>query len=166
MFSFVPLINNYVTIGLIVLLLSRSTIILSIQSTFCATHQYFHFLLVIFINIFINIIHIIQLFNISLESLKPTFSRLLINNWYFASYGSLGYKWILSIFGWWFIILSNAFVFPDPGAPVINNLFGWSGICGQFGLRFFIFFLVSSSKLISFVLFYYIGTFNFFICTS
>ena len=27
------------------------------------------------------------------------FSFLLVSNWYFASYGSLAYKWILSISG-------------------------------------------------------------------
>ena len=27
--------------------------------------------------------------------------------------------------------LSNAFVFPDPEPPTINNLYGWSGISGE-----------------------------------
>ena len=51
-------------------------------------------------------------------------SLLLIKNWYLASYGSLAYKYILSISGWLFIKFNNAFVFPDPEPPIINILYG------------------------------------------
>ena len=36
--------------------------------------------------------------------------------------------------------LSNAFDFPNPEPPTINTLYGWSGICSQFGLLFYAFF--------------------------
>ena len=65
-----------------------------------------------FFNVFINIIHIIWVFNKSLESLKcfkPVLSQLLIKKWYFPLYGSLAYKcyqylvadlinWIMNLF--------------------------------------------------------------------
>ena len=57
---------------------------------------------------------------------------LLIKYWYFASYGSLAYKYILSMSGWFSIKFNNKFVFPDPEPPIINILYGWSGIYGQF----------------------------------
>ena len=39
----------------------------------------------------------------------------------------------LSISGLWFTRLSNVFLFPDPEAPTINILYGWSAISDQFG---------------------------------
>ena len=69
------------------------------------------------------------------ESLKwfiPTLSLLLIKYWYFDSYGSLAYKYILSMSGWFSIKFNNKFVFLDPETPIINILYGWSGIYGQF----------------------------------
>ena len=53
----------------------------------------------------------------------------------------------MSIFGSWFIRLSNAFVFPDPDPPIINIAYGWAGISGQFGLYFFMSSVVKYSKL-------------------
>ena len=67
----------------------------------------------------------------------PVFSLLLINNWYFASYGPFAYTKMLSISGSWFIRLSIAYVSPDPEPPIINALYGCSGIYGQFGLYSF-----------------------------
>ena len=55
-------------------------------------------------------------------------SVLLIKNWYFASFGSLAYKYILSISGWWFIRLNNESIFLDPETTIINILYGWLGI--------------------------------------
>ena len=63
-----------------------------------------------------------------------TLSLLLIKYWYFASYGSLVYKYILSMSGWFSIEFNNTFVFPDPESPVINIQYGLSGVCGQFSL--------------------------------
>ena len=60
----------------------------------------------------------------SLKCLKPTLSCLLIKNQYLAPYGSLPYKYILSISGWLLIKFNNAFVFPDPEPPIINILYG------------------------------------------
>ena len=68
----------------------------------------------------------------------PVLSLLLISNWYFASNGSLAYKKILLIPGWWLIRLNNEFVFPDPESTIINILYEWSDIFGQFGLCSFI----------------------------
>ena len=51
-------------------------------------------------------------------------SLLLIKNWYLASYGSLAYRYILSISGWLFIKLNNAIVFPD-SEPPITSMDGW-----------------------------------------
>ena len=58
--------------------------------------------------------------------------------------------------------LTNAFVFPDAEPPTVNILYVWSGISGQLGLFSFISPFVIQSKLNTFVLFYYIFTFNFF----
>ena len=52
------------------------------------------------------------------------FSLLLIKNWYLASYGSLAYKYIVSISGWLFIKFNNAFVFSDQKPPIISILDG------------------------------------------
>ena len=62
----------------------------------------------------------------------PTLSLLLIKYWYFASYGSLEYKYTLSMSGWFYIKFNNKFVFPDPDPPIINILCGWPGTYGQF----------------------------------
>ena len=43
---------------------------------------------------------------------------------------------------WLFIKLKNAFVFPDPEPPIINILYGWSGIYDHFGLCSVLFSLV------------------------
>ena len=57
------------------------------------------------------------------------------------------------MFGSWLMRLNKEFVFPDIELPVINILYGWSGICGQFELRSFMFSYVTSSKLIIFLTF-------------
>ena len=67
----------------------------------------------------------------SLKWFIPTPSLLLIKYWYFDSYGSFAYKYILSMSGC-FSIKFNKFVFPDPEPPIINILYGWSGIYDQF----------------------------------
>ena len=64
----------------------------------------------------------------SLRYINPVFSLLLIKNWYLASYGSLAYKYILSISGWLFIKFNKAFLFPDPEPLIISILYGWSAI--------------------------------------
>ena len=103
MFSFLPLINNSVTIRLCFLLVSISAIISS------KTINFFVFYWNYIFNVFINLIHIILVFNKSFRIVKMLYSNILIffliKNWYFASYGSLAYKWILSISGSWFIRL-------------------------------------------------------------
>ena len=114
MFNFLPSINNSVTIGLSFLLLCISAII----SSKMVNNWLFFFggggggWWIAFFNVFINIIHIIWVFNKSLESLKcfkPVLSQLLIKKWYFPLYGSLAYKcyqylvadlinWIMNLF--------------------------------------------------------------------
>ena len=59
----------------------------------------------------------------SLKCFMPVLWRFFINNWYFASYGSLACKSILSISGWWFHRWINAFVFPDQEPSTINIFF-------------------------------------------
>ena len=110
------------------------------------------------INIFVNIMHIIRILDKSFRIIKcfnPIFSLFLIKNWYLSSYGSLAYKYILSISGWLFIKFSNAFVFPDPEPPITNIPYGWSGIYSQLGLCFLLFSLVHSSKFIVYNLHYH-----------
>ena len=122
---------------------------------------------VVFFNIFINIVQTFEYLIKALESLKcfkPVLSRLLIKNWYFASYGPLAYKKNWSVSGCWPIRLYNEFVFPDPEPPIINILCRWSGIFGQLGLYCFVFYFVTSSEFNHFVLFYYV-TFNLFFFT-
>ena len=70
---------------------------------------------------------------------KPNFSRLLIKYWHFALYGSFAYRYALSISGWLLIKSNNAFVFPDLEPPIINILYGWSGIYGHFQLCYILF---------------------------
>ena len=48
------------------------------------------------------------------------------------------------------IKFNNKFVFPDPEPPIINILYGWSEIYGQFLLCSVLFSLTYSSKLIIF----------------
>ena len=50
------------------------------------------FIRILFINIFIIIIYIIEYSKKALELLQPTHTRLLISNSYFSSYGPLAYK--------------------------------------------------------------------------
>ena len=69
----------------------------------------------------------------------PTFSFILIKYWYFASYGSLAYKYILSMSTYFSIKFNNTLAFPDPEPPVINVLYGLSGIYGQYGYAGFYF---------------------------
>ena len=57
---------------------------------------------------------------------------------------------ILSISGCWFVRENNEFVFPDPESPLINVLYGWSGICDQFELSPLKFSFVTSLNLIVF----------------
>ena len=64
-----------------------------------------------------------------------------------------------------FTKLNNDFVFPDSKPPINNILYELSGICGQFGLCYFMFSFVTSSKLIILVSFYYTVTFNLFFFT-
>ena len=67
----------------------------------------------------------------SLKCFNPVLSLLLIKNWYFSWYGSFAYTYTLPISSWLF---NNAFVFPDPEAPIINILYGWSKIYDHFEL--------------------------------
>ena len=60
----------------------------------------------------------------SLKGFNPVLYLLFIKNWYLVSYGTLAYKYILSISGWLFIKVNNAFVFSDPEPPIINILYG------------------------------------------
>ena len=78
----------------------------------------------------------------SLKCFNPVCSLLLIKNWYIFSYGSFTYKYVLSMFRWLSIKFKNAFVFPDPEPPIINILYGWSGIYGYFKLCSVLFSLV------------------------
>ena len=71
----------------------------------------------------------------------PALSLLLIKSCYFDLYGSFAYKYILSMSGWFSIKFNNKFVFPDPEPPIINILYGWSGIYGQFLLCMILFWL-------------------------
>ena len=84
----------------------------------------------------------------SFKCFNPMLSVFLIKNWYLPSYGSLAYKYILSISGWLFIKFSNAFVFPDTEPPIIDIVYGYSVIYGQLGLCFLLFSLVYSSQFI------------------
>ena len=61
---------------------------------------------------------------------------------------------MLSISGCLFFRLNNEFVFSDPEPPIVNILYGWSRIFGQFGLCSFMFSFTTSSKLIFFVQLY------------
>ena len=54
--------------------------------------------------------------------------------------------------GWFSIKFNNTFVFPDPEPPIINILYGWSRIYGQFLLCLVLFSLTISSKFIIYTL--------------
>ena len=54
--------------------------------------------------------------------------------------------------GWLSIKFNNAFVFPDPEPPIINILYGWSGIYDQFLLCTVLFSLTISLKLMIYAL--------------
>ena len=84
MFSVSPLINNYISI-------SWSFLLLSISGTPSSNTVKKFSIYIIFINIFINITHIIWVSN-NLICFKPTLLHLLINSWYFASYGCFAHK--------------------------------------------------------------------------
>ena len=87
MFSFLRLINNSVTTGLSFLLLSIPEIILS------NTINIFNFLLGFYSSIFLQTSSISCEYSInafeSFKYLNPVLPLLIINNWYFASNGSL-----------------------------------------------------------------------------
>ena len=83
-------------------------------------------------------------------------SLLLIKYWYFASYRPLAYKYILSMSGQFFLKFNNTFVFSDPEPPIINILYGLSGIYGQFLLCSVLFSLTKSSQLIIFIFYLFI----------
>ena len=84
---------------------------------------------------------------VSFKCFNLTLFLLLIKYWYLSSYGSLACKYILSMFCWLCIKFSNAFVFPVPEPPIINILYGWSGIYSQLRLCSFLFSFVYSSYL-------------------
>ena len=55
----------------------------------------------------------------------------------------------------WFIGWNNEFVFPDSEPSIINILYGWLGISGQFGLFLYVFFYkIINSNYFCTVLFY------------
>ena len=64
------------------------------------------------------------LFEYSIKALEwlKGFNPVLL---YFALYGSLAYKWVLSISGCWLIRLNNESVFLDPEPPVVSILYVW-----------------------------------------
>ena len=123
-------------------------------------NQYFaSFIYIVFINILINIIYIIQLFYKCFRINAMLFSRFLINNWYFASYGAFAYRNISSISSWWFIKWSNASVFLGLESSATNIVYGWPEIWSQFGLCPFMFSCATSWKLIilyCFIIFLYL----------
>ena len=58
------------------------------------------------------------------------------------------------ISGWWFIRLSNTFLFPEPEPPTTSIPYGLSGIHGQCRLCFCLFSDVTSTKLIIIFIFF------------
>ena len=54
--------------------------------------------------------------------------------------------------GWFSTKFNNVFVFPDPEPPIIDILYGWSGIYGQFLLCLILFSLTISSKFMIYTL--------------
>ena len=79
-----------------------------IEVFYCYAYQLsYHQIQSIFCVLYLDFIWIALYCIWIVKCLKPVISRLLIKNWYFSLYGSLTYKWIFSISGWWFIKLSN-----------------------------------------------------------
>ena len=64
------------------------------------------------------------------------------------NFGNISLDNSSSISGWRLITLNK--VFPDPEPAAINILYGWSGICCQLKPLSFIFYFVTSTKLILF----------------
>ena len=64
------------------------------------------------------------------------------------NFGNISLDNSSSISGWRLFTLNNFFSDPEPGA--INILYGWSGICCQLKPLSFIFYFVTSTKLILF----------------
>ena len=90
MFNFLPLVNNSVTIGWSFFVTNQ------ISNLIIKYEQYFAFLLRLYSSVYAQILSIL-LQNLikalgSLQCVEPTLSRLLINNWYLALYGSSAYK--------------------------------------------------------------------------
>lgn len=94
---------------------------------------------------------------------KPTFSCLLIRSWHFSICESLTYNYILSISGWCFTRLRNAFLTHVPEPLSIAILYEWSKTLNQSGSCSTEFSPVTLLKQNIFVLFHYIAIFNFFI---
>ena len=111
MFSFPPLINNSVAIGLSFLLLSISAIISS------NTINIFCFLFGLYSSIFLLTSSIS--FEYSMKAFepfkyfKPVLFLLLMKNQYFVSYGSFVCKYILQVSCSLLMRLSNAFFFQN-----------------------------------------------------
>ena len=116
MFSFLPLTNSSITVEL-------NSLLVIISNHVIKDHKYFViFSWIVLLNIFINILQIICVFNKRYRIIKiskSTFFCFLIKNLYFALYGSFLYRYInididcidLSISEWRFIKLNNIFVF-------------------------------------------------------
>ena len=83
-----------------------------------------------------------------LKGFKPALDLSLIKSLYFSSYASLAYRKTLSA--------SDSDLLVWIKRRICNSLYGWSGIFDQFGLCSFV---------SSFVSFYYVVTFNFFLVT-
>lgn len=134
MFNFLPLRSNSLIIGWSFLLVSISA---SISSNTINIFLFFFIWIVLF-NVFKNISISFKYTTRSLQSsqyFKPKPSRLLINNWYFATLTTdlLRINKFLSISG-----LSNAFANSAPDTIIINIMYGWSGIFGQIGFYSYI----------------------------
>ena len=119
MFSFLLLVNNSGTVGggFLLLTIPVYRIIpytVPYRIPYHRIRFFVVFVLFLFINILMNIAHIIWVFGKSFWSLhwfKSMPSYLWINNWYFSPCRSSLYE-CLSVPGWWLIRLSNTFVFP------------------------------------------------------
>ena len=100
-----------------------------------------------FFNIFINIIHIIRVFNKSFRVFRilQVCTLALVNNCYFASDGPLAYKQNLSISCWQSNRLNNDFFFRSRASNYQYSVV-MIGICGQFELWYFKFSFITSLK--------------------
>ena len=106
-FSLQSLINSSVTAELIFWLLIISAIMPS-KTIYTLRFLYgFHSLIFLW-TCYISFEYSIKFLG-SLQCFKPTFSRFLIKNWYFASNDFFAYGYISSISGWWLIKFSNSF---------------------------------------------------------